>query len=49
MAKIQVVSGYVILFDNDNKVLKSEAFSASTAIATAKILTYAKRNGIEVN
>jgi len=46
MAKIQRLQNYVILFDDNNKVIKS--MGGSTVIADAKLRKYAKDNNLEV-
>jgi hypothetical protein len=49
-AKIQIQPDYVFLFDNDNKIIKSERKPASgdTIMALARLRTWAKRQGYEV-
>jgi hypothetical protein len=50
IAKIQTTPDYAFLYDNDNKVIKSEKLthSGATAIAIQRLRVFAKRNGIEV-
>lgn len=49
-AKIQTTPDWAYLYDQDNKIIKSEKLphSGATAIAIAKLRVFAKRNGIEV-
>ena len=48
--KIQIQPDFVFLFDEDNKVIRSERkpSSGDTIIAIAKLRTFAKRNGFQV-
>ena len=49
-AKIQTTPDWAYLYGPDNKIIKSEKLPASgaTVVATAKLRTWAKRNGFEV-
>ena len=51
IARIQSDTRFVYLYGDDNKIIKSEKLSdsGSTAIAVAKLRTFARKKGIKVS
>lgn len=51
IAKIQTTPDWAYLYDEGNKIIKSEKLPASgaTVIAVTKLRVWARKNGIEVN
>ena len=46
--KIQKVGKFIALFDEDNKVIKSEEFKTTHVFAEARLRKFAKENNMEV-